>query len=267
MKTIFTIRHFHTDLRLWAMVLLTLLLVFLPKQLRADDKTAMIPEPLISTRPSNSALDNADRGQRIGLLLDYVRHEGPALMPGLPDALREPVHYAMEQLKSTGDTLGLTGGDGSGGGFLSPVFSLMQPPDNDLGEALWVSPGYHHLHGMLPFDDALMMGFTYRDTVMNKNARFDVHPFYAQSWHCMEGYWGIETTLALFPSEEHPWGTIALRYDNGNTDLMDRNHGFDMRADLHFDRRLSLTAGAQQNEASDLGDYVLLRWRMSFEDK
>jgi len=261
MKTLFTNRHFHTDARLWVAVLLTLWALLFPTRLYADDKTAMTPEPLIATRPIYSSFESADRSYRLGLLMNYVRHEGPALMPGLPDEMRAPAHFAMEQLRSARDTLGLNDGDPDDG-FLSPVFSLMQAPDDSIAESLWLTPGYHHLHGMLPFDDALTIGFNYRNSVLDHRVKFEVHPFYAQSWHSSEGYWGTEMTFNVGPATGQSWGKISLRYDNGNSDLMDHKHGLDMHAEFLFDHNLTLTAGAQSNEASDLGNYVLLRWRL-----
>lgn len=267
MKTEFTTLHFHAGALPKPVVLLTLILLMLPENLHAEDKTAMTPMPLFNARPSTSTWSNDDRNQQLAQLLDYVRKRGPALVPGLPDALRGPTNYMMGQLRSTEDRLGFDSGNEDGGGngsLLSPVFSLITSPDESDTEALWLSPGYHHAHGMLPFDDAVTVGFNYRNALTDTGVKLDIHPFYAQSWDSADGYWGVETALGFVSDNGRQWGKIAVRFDKGSSSLMDQQHGLDMHADFSFDDHLTLTAGAQQNEDSDLGNYVLLKWKMEF---
>jgi hypothetical protein len=269
MGTPSTIRRLPTDGILWTGVLLTLIFVVFSTRARADDNTAMIPMPLISERPSNSALANEARNQRMAALLDYVRSQGPALMPGLSDTLRGPTNFVMRQIHSAKDGFGLANDNGPSDdsffSFLSPVFSFMHPSDESVAEALWLSPGYHHAHGMLPFNDAVLLGFNYRNTMFGDHARLSVHPFYAQSWHSTDSYWGVETALALGPSSGKSWGTIGIRYTNGDTNMLDHGrHGIDMHADLAFNDNLNLTAGAQTSEDADVGNYVMLKWKMEF---
>jgi hypothetical protein len=266
MKAHFTIRHLSTDVLFWTVILPFSLFLLAPSCGHAEDNTAMTPMPLISDRPSNSALASVDRNYRLGLLRNYLRQQEPVLVAGLPDTFREPANFAAEQMKSAEEGLGFEGEESETGSAissaLSPVLSLIRPMDEGDAESLWLSPGYHHTRGMLPFDDALTMGFTYRNAFLDNRVKFDVHPFYAQSWNSAEGYWGTEMTLGLGPAAGHSWGTIVVRYDNGSSNLMDHGRGFDMHADLSFSEHLSLTAGAEQNNPDDLGNYVLLKWRL-----
>jgi len=259
MKTLFTFIQFILGAALWGAGLLMLMWLFFPKIVHAEENGFY--SPLLNDRPSNSALVNSERDYRIGLMLDYLRHQAPAMVPGLPDTLRGPVHYMIGQLKSAEEKLGVTSGIE---GDVSPTFSLITPGEGGDPEAMWLSPDYHHMHGMSPFDDALMLGFNYRNAFSTNRVRLDVHPYYAQSWHCMDGYWGIETTLDIGSPMKGTMGKLVIRYDNGNTDLMDQAHGLDMHADFSFDDRLSLSAGMQKHADSDLGNYLLLRWKMEF---
>jgi len=267
MKAMFAIRYFTTDVLLRIAVLLFFMPMFFPSQAYADDNTAPTPMPLIINRPDDSALANADRHYHLGLLLDYMRREGPALISGLPDTLRTPANFIMGELKSTANGFGSgnagTEDNGTTSSVFSPTLSLISPSDENAAEALWLTPGYHHTHGMLPFDDALTLGFNYRNAILDDRVKFSVHPFCAQSWYSTKDYWGTEMALDIGPAAGHSWGVVVIRYDNGNSDLMDHGRGIDMHADFSFDRHLTLTAGAQQNESSDLGNYVLLRWRLT----
>jgi hypothetical protein len=234
----------------------------------AEDNSQMTPLPLIDSRPDSTVFSNADRTYRLGLLLDYVHREGPALVPGLPTALRDPSDYVMHEIKSAEGQMSLTGADAGSGGLVSsllaPIVSFMTPAEESDPEAIWLTPDYHHMHGILPFDDAVMFGFNYRRVgFIGDRVAFNFHPYYAQSWHSGEGYWGNEISLGFGPAHEKPWGKIVFRYDNGNSDLMGHESGFDMHADFSFDQHLTLTAGEQQNEEGDLGNYVLLRWQLA----
>ena len=267
MKALFTIHRVLTDQIVWAASLSIFILLIPLAPVLADDNALMTPMPVMENRPDNSALGNADRNYRLGLLLHYIRHEGPTLIPGLPDALHEPADFIIHQLKSAEDGLGLGGDDMETGGvvssFFAPMFSLIRPPEENDVESFWLTPSYRHMHGMMPFDDAVIFGFNYRNTgLFDDRVRFKIHPYYAQNWHSTESYWGTEVALGFGPSAGRSWGTIVMRYDNGSSDLMGHGRGFDMHADFAFDEHLSLTAGEQQNEEGDLGNYVLLRWRL-----
>src|ERR1700729_334471 len=67
----------------------------------AEDYTApsSFPSPLLDDRPDNSPFANADRQQRMDQIMHYVRHDVPAMLPGLPEAVRQPSDYMARQLK------------------------------------------------------------------------------------------------------------------------------------------------------------------------
>jgi hypothetical protein len=268
MKMYSTIRPFNTDKIVCRAVLLTLILLLWPRLLHAQDQTTMTPMPLINDRPSNSVLADADRSARLHQLVDYMRQQGPLLVPGLPNTLQGPSDFLMSQFRSVEDGLGMNGEETESGGslasFLSPVFSLMHPADETIPEALWLSPGYHHTHGMLPFKDAVTFGVNYRNLLLDDRVKMSIHPFYAQSWHGTDDYWGVETALGMGPGAGKPWGTIVVRYTNGNENLMDQGHGIDMRANLAFSEHVDFTAGAQQSDRGDIGNYALIKWHAEF---
>jgi len=95
----------------------------------------------------------------------------------------------------------------------------------------------------------------------------DVHPYYGQNWHSEANYWGTEVSMHLTSdNDSKPWGKIALRFSQGDTNLMDRGQGFDMHSEMNFDDHLSLNAGVRENGRSDAGNYAMLRWKMSLGD-
>jgi hypothetical protein len=267
MKTIVVLRRLLINAILRIAVLLTLMPAILPQPARADDNTLPTPMPILAYRPDNSAFGDADRQYRLGQLRNYLRQQGPALIPSLSDNLRSPANFMMGQFKSAADEYALNGTEAASGtgtsSLFAPALSLISPSDENGAEALWFVPGYHHMSGMLPFDDALTFGFKYHTSFLDSRVKFGMHPFVAQSWLGSQDYWGTEMALDIGPAASHSWGKIVLRYDNGDSNLMDHGRGIDMHADLLFDRHLSLTAGAQQNEPSDLGNYVMLRWRLA----
>ena len=109
-----------------------------------------------------------------------------------------------------------------------------------------------------------MFGFNYRNSMAEGRIKMSLHPFYAQSWHGMSGYWGMETAFGIGPAREQSWGKIVVRFTNGSEELMDHARGIDMHADLAFSEHLGLTAGAQQNDPDNIGNYFLLKWHANF---
>lgn len=249
-------------------VFLTLVLTFHPQNAwAADDDMTFAPVPKVAGQPEDSPLSELDKSHRLGLLLDYVRKEGPGWAPGLRDYLRSPFGWIMNGFRPAASALGLDGDDDGGEGFFSsifhPVSSLMTPPSPQATQALWFSPGYHH-KGVLPFHDAMVLSLNLRERLWDNRLQFDVKPFYGQNWVSTSGYGGAEIGIGLGHSGSgQPWGRIALRYTDGDSALMDRGRGFDMHAEVQFNEHLSLHAGMHGEEDSQLGNYVLLRWKVA----
>ena len=97
MKRILNIRPVRTDEIIWGAVLLTFVIFVWPHPSRAEDQTAMTPMHLIGDRPSNSDLAYTQRQEQINQLKDYIRQQGLMLVPGLPNAMREPTDYVAGQ--------------------------------------------------------------------------------------------------------------------------------------------------------------------------
>lgn len=267
---------FLTDLTILVRLLIPFFLAFFPSyQLAFADEDPNLFSSSFSNRQTNSAVEASDRSERIKLLVDYVRKEGPGWMPGLPSFLRDPGGWALGNLKSVQHELSLGLGfsfgidakgindDGVMTSVIQPVAALMQPPPETQSQAFWLSPNYHH-KGFLPVNDALIMGMNVRHRVWGNRMQLDLHPYLGQNWHNSDNYWGTELSLGLRESSTgQEWGKIAMRYNNGNSAVMDNGRGFDLHADMKFNEQLSLTAGVQKNPDSSNSNYALLRWKLA----
>lgn len=220
------------------------------------------PDVSSSSRPSLTPLADQDRSNRIRLMRDYAKTLIPTIAPGLPSYISNPGSWAY-------NGLGIVRQDESIDGvssFLQPVQSSFQQPSVDAPEALWLSPGYHH-RGFLPIHDAMLMGIHLRHTpgvsLDGNSLQFDVHPFVGQSWRSLDDYWGTEVGFSLrHASSPQPWGKIAISFTQGDNQLMDHGHGFDMHTEFNFNEHLSLNAGVRENYNSDAGNYVMVRWKL-----
>jgi len=210
-----------------------------------------------------------ERKQRLRLVMDYARRELPSFLPGLPSGLlHDPMNWVgAGWLKN--DSLEDFGSQENANNiisFLQPVQSALRKPDSTVSQALWLDPDYHH-KGFLPFQDAVVLGLHMRSTAVSdmfhNSAQIDIHPFYGQNWHSEANYWGAEASVNFTATNtSNPWGNIAMRFSQGNADLMDRGSGFDMHSQLNFNDRLSLNAGIRENGNRDAGNYAMLRWKM-----
>lgn len=183
-------------------------------------------------RPQLSQLETEDNNNQQDKLRDYIMKKTSSLFNWFP-------------IKA--DNIG------EESSFLAPVIGITRTPDEKTSEALWLSPGYQHNHGLLPFDDALMLGPSYKKKMFDDELKFKLHPFYAQNWHSSDNYWGIETAIEI-----GQFGNIALRFANGNENLMNHTRGVELQTNYNFNKNLSLQAGFDyQDNAS-----VMLRWRL-----
>lgn len=264
-----------TDSGIWRGVFLTLITIFVLIPFhspRADDygRDPALFDNRITTifgKPAYSPFADQDQHHRVSLLLDYVRKEGPALAPGLPSALRDPAQWMSNRLGL--DSLNGGGDDDTiMASIFRPVSSLLQAPSQEEAQALWLSPAYHH-KGMLPFNDALVLGINARHRMWDDRLQLDLHPFYGQNWLRADGYFGAEAAINISRTADgvraKPWGRIALSYTGGNSTLMDHGHGFGLHSEVNFNDNLSLNAGMHENETTDIGNYVLLRWKLSLD--
>lgn len=132
--------------------------------------------------------------------------------------------------------------------------------DFDRGDdSLRLAPDYHHKGFM---NDAVVMGVSARQNVWEDKAQVEVRPFWGQNWHSSDNYWGAEVALNL-GQQKFSWGRIAVRYTQGDESLIDRGQGFDMHGEMNFTDHLSLHTGVRENGNSDLGNYVLVKWKLT----
>jgi hypothetical protein len=196
------------------------------------------------SRTQLSPSEIADLDQRKSQMHDYLFSKSSGLFDWMPSG----------SVSTTGN--GMLG-------LLAPVISVVQSPSKDVGEAVWLSPGYQHNHGIMPFDDAVSLGPMYRNKMLDNRLNMDIHPYYAQNWHNTDNYWGLDTTFGVGPSVGKSWGNITVGFTNGNENLMNHESGFNMKANLNFTNNLSLTSGVDQLDNAT----VLLRFHFVDFDK
>jgi hypothetical protein len=276
MKGNFTILRFLTDMKvcigIFTAVFLSVLIPFQACR-AATDETAAQSGYTSTPDGQDTPLANETKMSRKSQLLNYVRAQVPIWMPGLPSYIRDPGSWALGQLREVRDELGLDPGIGGEevsmmSSLTQPVMAMMQSPGPEQTEAMWLSPDYHH-KGFLPFHDAMVMGFGMRHAVMNDRIQVEVKPFYGQSWHSFSGYGGAEISVNLRgfgigSDSGQPWGKIAVRYIEGNPDMLDHGHGTDLHAELRFTPHLALHAGVREDgDSGGLGNYAILRWQLA----
>jgi hypothetical protein len=236
---------------------LTALLVLSPfRKLHAAVGYTDVSSPVLADRPMESPFDDQDRNQQIGSMLAYLKKESPGWVPGLPmNELLNSRTWMREKVRS--NLSEMSGGEEDG------IATMMRSPTADTSEATWLLPDYHHNKTILPFKDALEMGFSARRSLWNKQVQFDVHPFYGQNWLSANGYIGTEVSLNLRSEEApQPWGKISMGYINGDSNLMNNGRGYDMHTELNFTNHVSLNAGVRNDDVNDVGNYVMLRWKI-----
>jgi hypothetical protein len=99
--------------------------------------------------------------------------------------------------------------------------------------------------------------------MFDERAQFDLHPFIGQNWHNSDSYWGTEIGMN-FRSDaiSKPWAKISVRFSNGDNSIMDGNRGFDMHSEIRFSEHFGLDAGTSKDGSNDMGQYVMLRWKL-----
>ncbi len=263
MNGVFTLRHILTSHISEGVAVLTLTLSFLlPQNAYAvtDDNPSLVPVPMYSGQVAETPLESLDKGQRLGLLLDYVRKEVPGWAPGIRDAIRGPLNWTKNNWMDAQDSLGLVDAEPDSKGL---YHGLMQAPSAEMAEGFWVMPDYHH-KGFLPFNDAMQMNFNLRHSFFDRRLQVEGGPFYAQNWMSLNGYEGAEIALNLRdPVTHESKGRFSIRYTEGDQDLMDHGQGIDLHAEYHFNEQLSLHGGIRENEETQLGNYVMLRWKLT----
>jgi hypothetical protein len=263
----FTFRRFLTDILVCAVIFTIFVLIpFRPARSADTDTTPLITPTSSAQNQQDTPLNEDDKHYRIQQMLHYVRSEVPNLLPGLPSYIRDPAGWALNGARDLRDELDLEhSADGSASMIASladPIAAMVETPSSTQKEAMWLMPSYHHM-GFLPAHDAMVLGFGMRHTMMENRVQVEVRPFFGQNWHGAENYGGSEVAINLNSSDGHPWGKIAVRYVEGDADMLDHGHGTDLHAELRFNDHLALHAGVRQSDNENLGNYVLLRWRLT----
>jgi hypothetical protein len=220
----------------------------------------------VTARTSATVADTLEQHKRLGLVMDYVRHEATHWLPGIPRALTSTGKWVAGNLSSLAAEFDFQGvGDAENGimtSVVTPVMSMIEAPTIDQNDAMWVTPNYHH-KGFLPTKDAIIMGVNMRRGLMQNRMRFEVKPFYGQNPISTRGYWGsavsinINEPIGIFQS-----GNVTISYIGGDSRLSDHGRGIDLHSDLKFNDHLGLEAGMRQDNNEKTGDYVMVRWAM-----
>jgi hypothetical protein len=227
-----------------------------------DDRVYPFADPVIG-RP----FQIIDKDAQLGLLWDHVKHQAPRLVPRLRSTMLTPLRWTLSNLNEASEFLGLDEGAQESERFLTPFthsfVAMMQPPSVDSSQAFWLTPSYSH-KGFLPVNDAMIMRLNMRHRALHDRVQMDLAPFYAQNWLSTRGYGGAEASVTIHRQDKNakPWGKVTLRYAEGSSDLMDRRHGIDFHADVQFTDTMNLTAGVRDSQNSQLGNYVMVRWKL-----
>lgn len=218
----------------------------------------------------SSAISNEDRDQRMQSLRDFAKTQLPRLLPGLPGEVRQPLEWAMSNVKegqnlfkldlSTDDTQPKVPGSPLGNNPFAPA----QP--DDLRTLLATS--YHHHNGVLPLHDALIMGGHAERSFFGDYLHGDFHPYYGQNYFSAHHYYGADLKLNFAKSADtrhgsKPWGSISIGYTQGESKLMDHGKGVNLLGTINFTDELSLNSGIHQNDTGVSGNYILLQWKIS----
>jgi hypothetical protein len=201
-------------------------------------------------------------------LLDNIQQNAGQWAPGLPSILRDPSGWAQGKIGAVEDALGL--GDAVGTAENSSlVSSLMRYSTPAAENGAWFEPDYHH-KGFLPIHDALVMGLGARQNLFDDRVRFEMQPYYGQNWLRPEGYVGSEFSVSLArgtagDTMQNSYGKIAIGFINGDSQVLDSGHGFDMHGELNLLDNLAFHAGVRENEDTASGSYALLRWKLSID--
>ena len=221
---------------------------------RADDSTTWGQGNAFS-----DPLADEERSQRMHLLINYLKTKETNLVPSLPSELRDIAGW----LKSGSQFGSYNLADENPNPI--PYKTGSQPlagTSPESGEAFWFSSSYNH-KGFSPMHDAMMLGVNLKHHLWDDGPQLNIHPYVGQNWHNIDNYWGTEVALDLGGSDTSKgWGKIALRYDNGESNLTEHGRGMDMHSEVDFSDHFSLNAGIRQDYMSDIGNYVLLQWKI-----
>jgi hypothetical protein len=228
-----------------------------------------------SFNSNDSVMNKTDKKERLKLVVDYVRKELPSQlpkMPNLPSFIRDPEQWVVKRFNSIGAGFSgmwdSTGGDDVVVSVIKPVTALMKDPGEDVTQALWLAPEYHH-KGFMPTHDALVMGVKARHEMLDERMKINVHPHIGQNWHSAENFYGADMTIDVrgtrdaLDGKRHKLGSISISYNNGDRHLIDKSRGFDMHSEFDFTDHISLTAGISSGSSDSLGNYVLLQYKLS----
>ncbi len=210
-----------------------------------------------------SPLANNDRHEKSVLMVSYLRKQVSAMMPGLPDVLRDPQGWLRNGMHDIGSGLtDFVSGDDATSSETSPLTSggNTQLPVMRQEETLWVTPGYHH-KGFT--NDALTVGFTLGRNLFDNRLRLEMSPLYGQNCISARNYYGNKIT-ANFKDTPGPIQSakIEIGYMSGNQDMIDQGRGIDLHSEIKFNDQLGFQAGIRQNETSQMGNYALLQWKI-----
>jgi hypothetical protein len=213
---------------------------------------------------SASALDPQQQ-LKLDQAVSYARHQAVGLLPSLPHMSQIMPDWlgGGSSLPDTNLTVDADEEESTLDSLSRQFSGLMRPALDSDPQALWVTPGYHH-KGFLPLNDAMVMGVNMRHSLFSRDLQLDLHPFYGQNWHNSDAYWGTELGLQLGAGRDGNggWGKISLRYDNGQSALMEHSRGADLHGEFRLSEDVSLHGGVREDQNSQLGNYVLLRWTL-----
>lgn len=236
---------------LWAGVIIQFLSLPCPVLAAAEDL------------PARSMFEQRERSAMIAHMRQQVVNLLPtkAVMGSLRQANRKFI--AIAQFLGLADAQRSTATPSMFDDALTAFAGLWRPTAlGERREAFWLTPGYNHVSGLMPWKDSVTLGFNYERLVQQDRLHFRIKPYIGQGLARRGTIWGAEANLAFGQqgAEGMPLATIGVRYDDGDATLADGKRGFDVNGAWMIHRNLDFTVGAHVRENDTHSGYALLRW-------
>ena len=197
-------------------------------------------------------------------MIAQMRHQVVKMLP--TKALLGSLRQANKRFRDIARFLGLAKGTAEPDMFdrtMTSFTGLWRPTMlGENKEAFWLTPGYNHVNGIMPWKDSVTLGFNYERLVLRDRMQFRIKPYIGQGLARSGTIWGAEANMAFGQQGEEglPLATLGVRYDDGDATLTDGKRGFDVNGAWTIQRNLDLTVGMRARENDTQSGYALLRW-------
>ncbi|MDE2029655.1 MAG: hypothetical protein KGI97_03720 [Alphaproteobacteria bacterium] len=190
----------------------------------------------------------------------YIRDQGKQKLGLLPGEARDAIGWLSGQWHSL-SSISLPGEEST-----SDALALAQGQSEEMGWPAHLTASFHH-KGFLPMHDAMVLGMGFTHDAVGRKLHFTLRPFWGQSWHSFRHYWGSELALDIAQRPDGlPWGKVTIGYTSGDNSLTDHGSGVELRGNVDLTHNVEFTSGIRHNGITGDSNYVMLSWKMSFDN-